>query len=117
MGVERFNDGVMMVNIAIEDEVWEVVSCYCPQPGRSVNEKEEFYELMEKVVTNGKKLVGGDFNGHIGRNMGSFEEVHEGFGIGQIYDGGIILLDWAIGKYVRLMSTYFQEKKKLTFNI
>ena len=44
-------------------------------------------------------------------------KVDEGFGIWQIYDWGIILLDLAIGKYVRLMSTYFQEKKKLTFNI
>ena len=41
VGVERFNDRVMMVNIVIEDVVWEEVSCYCPQAGRSVNEKEK----------------------------------------------------------------------------
>ena len=42
MGVERFNHGVRKVNIVIGDVVWEVVSCYCPQAGRSVNEKEKF---------------------------------------------------------------------------
>ena len=42
VGLERFNDRVMKVNIMIKDVVWEVVSCYCPQAGRSVNEKEKF---------------------------------------------------------------------------
>ena len=42
VGVERFNDRVMKVNIVIGDVVWEVVSSYGPQAGRSVNKKEEF---------------------------------------------------------------------------
>ena len=35
--VERFNDRVKKVNINIRDVVCRVVSCYCPQTGRSVN--------------------------------------------------------------------------------
>ena len=73
----------MKVNIIIGDVVWELVSCYCPQAGRSVNEK-EFYEPMDKVVTSEKVLVRGDFNGHVGSDMGGFGEGHRGFGIGQI---------------------------------
>ena len=46
-----------MANIVIRDVVWEVVSCYCPQAGRSVNEKEEFYELMDKVVKSCWRVV------------------------------------------------------------
>ena len=42
VGVESFNNRVMKVNIVIGTLVWEVVSCYCPQAGRSLNEKEEF---------------------------------------------------------------------------
>ena len=109
--VERYSDRVMKVNIVIGDVVWEVVSCYCPQVGTSVNEKEEFYELMDKVVTSDNVLVGGDFNGHVGSDMGGFGEVHGGFGIGQINDGGIRLLDWAVGKGLRLMNTCFQKRK------
>ena len=60
----------MNVNIVIGDIVWEVVSCYCPHAGRSVNEKEEFYEPMNKAVTSEKVLVGSDFNGHVGSDMG-----------------------------------------------
>ena len=81
VGVERFHDRVIKANIVIGDVICEVVCCYCPQAGRSVNEKEEFYELMEKVVTSEKVLVGGDFNVHVGSVMGGFGEVHGGFGI------------------------------------
>ena len=49
VGVERFNDRVVKVNISIGDVAWEVVSCYCSQAGRLVNEKEEFYELMKRL--------------------------------------------------------------------
>ena len=49
--VKRFNGRVMKINVVIGDVVWEVVSCYCPQAGRSVNEKEEFYEIMDKIAT------------------------------------------------------------------
>ena len=81
--VERYSDRVVKVNIVIGDVVWEVVSYYCPQAGRSVNEKEEFYELMDKVVTSDNVLVGSDFNGHVGSDMGGFGEVHGGLGLGK----------------------------------
>ena len=50
MGVERFKDRVMKVNIVIGDVVWDAVSCYCLQPGRSVIEK-EFHKIIDKIVT------------------------------------------------------------------
>ena len=109
--VERFNDRVMKVKIVIGDVVWGVVSCYCLQAGVSGNEKEEFYELMNKVLTSEKVLVGGDFNGHVGSDMGGFGEVHGGFGIGQMNDARIRLFDWAVGKGLRLMSTFFRKGK------
>ena len=56
-------------------------------------------------------LVGGDFNGHVGSDMGGFGEVHGGLEIGQINDGGIRLLDLTVGKGLRLMNTCFQKRK------
>ena len=38
VGVERYTDRVTKVNIVIVDVVWDVISCYCPQAGRSVYE-------------------------------------------------------------------------------
>ena len=74
---------------------------------------------MDKVVTSGKVLVGGDFNGHVGSDMGGFGENHGEFGIGQMNDGGIRLLDWAVGKGLHLMNTCFQKKKSqlITFRL
>ena len=111
MGVERYNDRVMKVNNVIEDVVWEVVFCYCPQAGRSLNENEEFYKLMDKVVTSENVLVGCDFNGPVGSDMGGFAEIYGGFETLQINDGGIRLLDWAVSKGLRLMNTCFQRRK------
>ena len=56
--VKRFNDRGMKINVVIGDLVWEVVSCYCPQAGRSVNENKVFYEVMDMVVASEKVLVG-----------------------------------------------------------
>ena len=55
---------------------------YCSHARRSVNEK-EFYELMDKVVTSEKVLVGSDFNSHVGSDMGGFGEVHGVLGLGK----------------------------------
>ena len=71
---------------------------------------------MEKVVTREKVLVGGDLNGHVGSDMGGdFGD----FGIGQINDGGIRLLDWAVGKGLCLMNTCLQNRKSqlITFRL
>ena len=70
-------------------------------------------------MTSEKVLMGGDFNGHVGSDMGGLEEVNGGgLGIGQVNEGRIRLLDWAVGKTLRLMSTYlFPEKEKLTYVI
>ena len=88
VGSQRFNDRVMRISIVIGDVVWEVVSCYCRQASRSINEKEKFFELMHKVMTSEKVLVGGNFNSHVGSDMGGFGEVRGGLGIGKINDRG-----------------------------
>ena len=80
----------------------EVVSSYCSQ---AVNHEPTF-----KVAKSGV-LLGGDFNGHGSSDLCGFREVYGGFRIGQINDGGIKLLDQAIGKGFRLMNTYFRSRK------
>ena len=47
---------------------------------------------MDKLVTS-EVLVGDDFNGQIGNDMGGFGEIYWGFGIEQIDDAGFRLLD------------------------
>ena len=50
-------------------------------------EKEEFYEILERVVVRDKVLIGGDFNVHFGREPFGFCEIHGGHEVGQWNDG------------------------------
>ena len=36
---------------------------------------------MDRVVTSEKVLVGGDYNGHVGSDMGGFGKVQGGMGV------------------------------------
>ena len=74
---------------------------------------------MEKFVESEKVLVAGDFNGHVCSYMGGFGEVHGGFGIGKINDEWIRLLDWAVGKGMRLMNNFAQKRqiRLITFRL
>ena len=74
---------MMIVNIVIGDAVWEVVSCYCSQTDRSVNEKEKFYKLMGKFVKGEKVLVGCNFNDTAGSDMGVLERLMGGLELGK----------------------------------
>ena len=68
---------------------------------------------MDKVVASDNVLVGSDFNGHVGSDMGGLGEVYGGLGIGQVNDGGIRLLDWAVGKGLHLMNSFQKRKSRL----
>ena len=52
-----------------------------------------------------KIWVAGDFNDHVGSDLGGFGEVHRGFGTGQINDGGIRLLAEQSVKLVTHLNT------------
>ena len=116
VGAEKLNGSVMKVNIVIGNVVWDVVSCYCPLAGRSVNEKEKFYELMDEVVTSEKVLVGGDFNGHVGSDMGGFGEIRGVLGFAnKLWKDQIV----GLGSWYRTTfdEYLFPEKEKSTYNI
>ena len=52
-----------------------------------------------------KILVAGDFNDHVGSDLGGFGEIQRGFGTGQINDGGIRLLAEQSVKLVTHLNT------------
>lgn len=71
------------MKVAIRDEIWEAVLCYYyPQVGRSTMEKEELYEILDRVVTREKVLIGGDFNCYFGKEACGSGEIHGGHVVG-----------------------------------
>ena len=85
--INRISDRVMVVVIIFGKKVVRIVCVYAPQCGRSMSEKEKFYEEMGRgcEVENANEVLIciGDFNVHIGKEVDGFEGVHGGFGIGK----------------------------------
>ena len=49
--VEKPSARIMKVNVAVGDEVWKVISCYCPKAGRLTSKTDRFCELPDRVVS------------------------------------------------------------------
>ena len=71
-----------------------MVPCYFPQVKKPTAEKDEFYKLLDQIMSTKKVLIGGYFNGHVGSDCGGFGEVHGDYGFGRLNDGGVKLMDW-----------------------
>ena len=72
----------MKMVLDFEEEVIRVICAYAPQVGRSECEKDQFYNdiASEWDLQNPSEVVLGlgDFNGHVGKRIDCFENVHGG---------------------------------------
>ena len=84
--VRRKSDSVMAMVPVFEEKVIRVICAYATQIERSVCEKDQFYNDMarERDLQNpGEVLRLADFNGHVGRRIDGFEDVHCRYVIGK----------------------------------
>ena len=59
-----------------------------------------------------KLLIGGDFNGHIGRIEDGYEMVHGGFGYEERNNGGESIFDFAVAYELVIVNPYFKKKEE-----
>ena len=83
--------------VLVEEDVLKLICGYALQSGLSLEEKLCFFdELKGEWDTHGADdlvMCFGDFNGHIGRHIDGFDEVHWLYGVGQRnLDGGMLLV-------------------------
>ena len=85
--VRRVINRVMTLVVVFEEDVLRLICVYAPQSGRSLEEKQSFYDELkgEWDMHSAGDLVMClcDFNGHVGRHIDGFNRVHGGYGIGQ----------------------------------
>ena len=116
--VERFSDRVMKIKILLGKVVCHVFSAYAPQAGRTAQEKDEFWELLEEEVArvpNAEGLiVGGDLNGHVGTNRDSFSDIMGPYGFGTSNREGTTILEFCKHQNLRILNTYFKKDKYKT---
>jgi hypothetical protein len=109
------NERIMVVKIAVNREVLNVVSVYAPQAGREECEKESFYDALDDVVAGVGKgeilLVGGDFNGHVGKEVEGYAGIHGGWSFGERNQEGNRLLEFADSREMIIANTWFEKEE------
>ena len=98
----------------------DLVSVYAPQSGRSKEEKEEFFTVLGKILSDivGERLlICEDMNGHVGAEVDGFEGVHGGYGFGRRNVYGEMLLEFADALDLAIVNTWFKKevRKMITY--
>ncbi|XP_026679449.1 uncharacterized protein LOC103509265 [Diaphorina citri] len=98
--VERINDRIMSMKLAIGKSLSRVICVYAPQVGCDDSEKEEFWKNLDEVVMrvpeNEKMYLCGDLNGHVGGRENDEESVHGGWAFGERNEEGGMIVEHAI---------------------
>ena len=62
----------MLITLLVGEEVLNVISAYTPLVGLGEHAKRHFWDqidvLMQEIHWGQKIIVGGDFNGHVGKD-------------------------------------------------
>ena len=84
LNVKRWSERIMVLRVIVGRSVVNLVSVCAPQSGRGKEEKEEFFTVLGKILSDidvGETLlIRGDMNGHVGAEVDGFEGVHGGYG-------------------------------------
>ncbi|KAG2465927.1 CFDP2 protein, partial [Polypterus senegalus] len=104
----------MSLKIDTGDITMQVISCYAPQTNCSEADKEDFWESHDAHLRAlGPKeyiVIGGDLNGHVGRDKNGYERFHGGQGYGSRNEDGESALDCAEMHDLAVANTFFEKK-------
>jgi len=90
-----------------------ILQVYAPNEDGDEEEKEQFYEMLDQVITENRKgndclMVMGDFNGKVGKNK---EEDFVGpYGVGTRNENGQHLVEFCRRHNLFVTNTWFQQK-------
>ena len=107
-------DRLMMIKLAIENNIIAVLPCYAPQVGLDNTIKDAFYDLLNSTVNKMSAaetlMISGDFNGHVGPMVDGYEGVHGGHGYGLRNTEREPILEFVVVHDLVLENTYFHKK-------
>ena len=112
--IKRISDRIMTMKLVSGNTMLNIFSVYVPQVGCSQQEKDQFYENLEsemrRIPLHEELVIGGDLNGHVGKDRTNFEMEHGGHGYGQQNPEGESILSFAQAYNLVVANTYFQKK-------
>ena len=106
-----------MVNIVVfEEDVLRLICWYAPQIGRSLEEKQSYYDELkcewDMHYAGDIVMYMGDFNGHVCRHIDGFDWVHGVYVVGKRNLEGRMLLEFYPEKELCVSNTWFKREKK-----
>ena len=111
--VTRVSERLMMVKLIVGKCLMNVVAAYALQTGRSQEEKDNFWEAVWKLIEGIKKteriMLGGDLNGHVGKESDGYEGVHGGQGYGMRNAEGERILEFCEAAGMIVCGTQFRK--------
>ena len=112
--VYRKSDRIILLKFVVGEEIFNVLSVYAPQIGLSDQVKQEFWDdlddIVQRIPNNEKVFIGGDLNGHVGREASGFELVHGGFGYGERNAVGDKILKFVLAYDLVLGNTLYMKR-------
>lgn len=116
VNISKISDRFMSIKLALDGELWNVVSAYAPQIGCSDSEKEAFWQDFHNHISNipiGELIwVGADLNGHVGRTNDDYEDCHGGYGFGTRNSSGEDILAMCKSAGLVVLNTMFIKEDK-----
>ena len=93
------------------------ISAYAPQVGAKSHLKDKFWADMEELIQSippiEKIFIGGDLNGHVGKEAGVNVRAHGGFGFGELNNEGQSIIDFSLAYNFRIVNTCFRKLKNI----
>lgn len=109
--VKRVNERIMVIKLLVGRRLTNIVSAYAPQCGRGDAEKDAFWDRMYQVVgeipMSEAVYLGGDLNGHVGKDADGFDAIHGGFGHGIRNTEGENILIFGAAMMLAVCNTFF----------
>lgn len=113
--VTRVSERLMHIKVLVGKQLVNIVSAYAPQVGRSVREKDDFWEMtmceIMRIADNEAIFLGGDLNGHVGESANGYEGVHGGFSHGVRNEEGERILEFCDSLNLYICNTMFEKDK------
>lgn len=122
ISVTKTSDRLMSVKLALDAEIWNVVSAYAPQIGCSDSEKEAFWQDLhghvENIPSGENTWIGADLNGHVGKSNENYEDCHGGYGFGSRNSSGEDILAMCQALDLVVLNTMFikQDRHLVTYS-
>ena len=114
VGVKRIEDRIISLKVIVGKDTMNIISAYAPQVGAETHLKDKFWadmeELIQGIPTTERIFIGGDLNGHVGKEAGAYARAHGGFGFGELNDEGKTIIDFSLAYNLRIVNTCFRKR-------